>query len=303
MNHCEQWQKIQAAFAQQRMPQSLLLVGPLHCGLESFVKQIMSLVLCQSEHNKPCLSCSNCQMVARMEHPDVEWIKPEKNGGAIKIDQIRELHRSAYLTPQRADYRLIVIESADRMNTASANALLKILEEPAQHVVFILMAEQLSTILPTVLSRCQILTFSGIDDSDSTNLLSLGTYYAPDSDRAVVFRDADVILDGLIALLERKQHPCSLASAWTHYELGSFLWFLYLVYSQIQIMHIKKHSISEPASQQLNRLVPLVSPLLLFRQIDKINTLLKKISHNMNVNQTLALEDLLFSLGADDLTS
>ena len=107
-------------------------------------------------------------MIERMEHPDVEWIKPEKNGGAIKIDQIRELQNTAYLTPQRARYRLIVIEAADRMNTASANALLKILEEPAQHTVFILIAQQLSTVLPTILSRCQIISFSSSDDSYAT---------------------------------------------------------------------------------------------------------------------------------------
>nr|WP_238400439.1 DNA polymerase III subunit delta' [Legionella bononiensis] len=295
-NHQEQWQKIQSAFANKRVPQSMLLVGPLHCELGLFVRKTMSLLLCKSGQNEPCLKCGDCQMVERMEHPDVEWIKPEKNGGAIKVDQIRELQSSAYLTPQRSTYRLIVIESADRMNTASANALLKILEEPAQHTVFILIAQQLSTVLPTVLSRCHIITFSPVDNSASNNLLTLGEHYSQESERAVLFNQADVILDGLIALIERKQHPCVLAAQWTQYELGSFLWFLYLVYSQIQNMHVMKTTVTGPATLQLGKLLTLLSPLSIFAQIDKINTLLRKISHNMNVNHTLVLEDLLFSL-------
>ncbi|KTD34211.1 DNA polymerase III subunit delta' [Legionella moravica] len=295
-NHQEQWQKIQSAFVHQRVPQSMLLVGPLHCDLGLFVKMTTSLLLCKSGQNEPCLCCSDCQMVERMEHPDVEWIKPEKTGGAIKVDQIRELQSSAYLTPQRSGYRLIVIESADRMNTASANALLKILEEPTQHTVFVLIAQQLSTVLPTVLSRCQIITFSMADDSAANNLLMLGKHYTPESERAQLLQQADVILDGLIALIERKQHPCVLAAQWTQFELGSFLWFLYLVFSQIQNMHVLKMTVTGPAALQLDKLLTLLTPISIFTQIDKINTLLRKISHNMNVNHTLVLEDLLFSL-------
>ena len=298
-NHQEQWQKIQSAFVNKRVPQSMLLVGPLHCELGLFVRQTMNLLLCKSGQNEPCLKCGDCQMVERMEHPDVEWVKPEKNGGAIKVDQIRELQSTAYLTPQRSNYRIIVIESADRMNTASANALLKILEEPAQHTVFILIAQQLSTVLPTVLSRCHIITFSSVDDSASNNLLTLGKHYSQESERAVLFNQADVILDGLIALIERKQHPCVLAAQWTQFELSSILWFLYLVYSQIQSMHVMNTAVIGPATLQLDKLVTLLSPISIFAQIDKINTLLRKISHNMNVNHTLVLEDLLFSLIPD----
>src|SRR5580704_13323046 len=129
INHQRQWQKIQSALHRQRIPQAMLFVGPLHCGLSEFTLQVMQLICCQEKMNRPCCKCTECQMIRSMEHPDIQWIKPEKNGGAIKIDQIRELQNSAYLTPQRTAYRVIVIEAADRMNTAAANALLKILEE------------------------------------------------------------------------------------------------------------------------------------------------------------------------------
>lgn len=297
MNYPIQWKQIQSGLLNNRVNQSMLFVGPLHCALAQFSSQVMQLFLCKETINAPCSQCNDCKMVERMEHPDIEWVKPEKIGGSIKIDQIRELQNSAYLTPQRAKYRLIAIEAADRMNTASANALLKILEEPAKHTIFILIAQQLSTILPTILSRCYIIPFSSAEDSYSKNLLMLGELYPHDSERAMIVKQAETILDGLIALLEQKEHPCILTAQLTQYELGTMLWFLYLVYSQLQYMHISKSLAIGPASQQLNKLVTLIKPMMIFIQIDKINTLLKKISHNINVNHTLILEDLFFILG------
>lgn len=297
-NHPTQWKQIQSALVNQRTPQSMLFVGPLHCNLADFVTKIMQLFICKQKIEEPCSTCIDCMMIERMEHPDVEWVKPEKNGGAIKIDQIRELQNTVYLTPQRANYRLIAIEGADRMNTASANSLLKILEEPPKHTLFFLIAQQLSTVLPTVLSRCQIIPFSSSEDLYSNNLLLLGEHYPPDSERALIVKQAESILDGLIALLERKEQPCVVAAQWNQFELATMLWFLYLVYSQLQYMHISSSTATGPAFHQLVKLLSLLNPIFLLFQIDKINTLLRKISHNMNVNHTLVLEDLLFSLVA-----
>lgn len=296
MNHMEQWKKIQTAATHQRIPQAMFFVGPLHCALADFAIQIMQLLHCKVNSSEPCLACLDCQMAQNTEHPDVLWVKPEKAGGAIKIDQVRELQNSAFLTPQRSHYRIIAIEAADRMNNASANALLKILEEPAEHTVFILIAQQLSTVLPTILSRCQIITFSSQDDSVENNLLTLGDKYPEESERSAIVRQSETILEGLIALIEQKEHPCTLAAQWTQFDLGTLLWFLYLAYSQLQYNHFATPAASGPAIKQLHRLSTLLNPMLIFSQIDKINTLLRKLSHNMNINHTLVLEDLLCSL-------
>lgn len=294
--HSTQWQQIQSALEQQRISQAMLFVGPLHYELPEFTIKVMQLISCKGHVDKPCHQCAECQMIQRLEHPDLQWIKPDKNGGAIKIDQIRELQNSAYLTPQRANYKLIVIESADRMNTAAGNALLKILEEPARHTVFVLIAQQLSTVLPTILSRCQIISFSSPGDEYGNNLLMLGEQYPAESERALIVQQSHSILDGLIAVLERKEHPCVLASQWSQFELSTMLWFLYLVYSQLQQMSFSISVNKGPAIPQLTHLASLLNPIMIFKQIDIINTLLKKISHNMNVNHIMALEDLLFSL-------
>jgi DNA polymerase-3 subunit delta' len=295
-NHPAQWAQIQNAWVRNRLPQALLLVGPIHCGLSDFTNKVLHLVLCQNKAHQPCLECPDCHMVSRIEHPDMEWIKPDKIGGAIKIDQIRELQSTVYLTPKRSLYRLIVIETADRMNTASANALLKMLEEPSKHTIFILIAQQLGTVLPTVLSRCCIIRFSSRDLSYSSNLLKLGEQYPIDSEHAVLINQSESILDEMIALMERRLHPCVLAARWAKFEIDNLLWFLYLVFAQLQ--YIKCTSVLHvgPAHEQLNTLSSLLNSFDIFNQIENINTIKRKLGHNMNVNHTLVLEDMLFAL-------
>ena len=294
--HQQQWKQMQLALAQQRLPQSLLFVGPLHCALDDFTVKVAQLLICKANQETPCLSCVDCQMTKQIEHPDVEWVKPDKIGGPIKIDQIRELQHSAYLTPQRSNFRVIIIESADRMNTAAANALLKILEEPPKHTLFILIAQQLGTVTPTVLSRCQIIHFSISEDKSYNNLLLLGSLYPQDSDRVSIVNQSETILDRLIALIECKEHPCVLAAQWVQYDQNTLFWFLYLVYSQLQHMYVTKSDVKGPGALQLKRLCNLLDPIIIFTQIDKLNTVLKKLSHNITINYALALEDLLFSL-------
>ncbi|MDP3268441.1 MAG: DNA polymerase III subunit delta' [Legionella sp.] len=294
-----QWNQLKNAWLNDRIPQAMLFVGPPYCVLTGFVTQLIQLMLCKSDTNKPCLTCPDCCMISRNEHPDTQWVLPEKNGGIIKIDQIRDLQYSAYLTPQRSKHRFIIIEAADRMNTASANAVLKILEEPAKHTIFILLANQLSTVLPTVLSRCQITPFYLSDNHCDDNLLLLGSLYPEGTERATLINQADVILDSFIALIKGQENPCSLAAQLNEFELDSILWFLYLVYSQLHLIHLGKSVSKGPAIKQLQSLVLLINPLTLYSQLDKITALLKKLSQNISINQTLALETLLFSLISD----
>lgn len=291
-----QWERIQTAVINKRIPPALLFIGPLHCNSTQFALQTIQLLLCKQSNTTPCFSCADCNMVQRMDHPDMHWIKPEKNGAAIKVDQIRELHTSVFLTPQRSSYKLIVIECADRMNVAASNALLKVLEEPSQGTHFILIAEQISTVLPTILSRCQLLHFSSLNDNRLDNLLLLGTFYPEDSERALLMKQSESFINELIALIEKQQHPCLLAAKWNQFELKNVVWYLYLVYSQVYYGYIKEIPAQTLASSQLIKLKSLLTPFVIFEQIDKINNILRKLSHNININQLLALEDLLFSL-------
>ncbi|VEB36187.1 DNA polymerase III, delta' subunit [Legionella sainthelensi] len=290
-----QWNQIQLAWQKGRAPQGMLFVGSLDCALSEFIRKLSQFIFCKKEE-KPCGECSDCRMALCSEHPDLKWIKPEKKGGSIKVDAIRELHNYAYLTPQRANHRLIVIESAERMNISAANSLLKILEEPAQHILFLLVAQQLSTVLPTILSRCQIMHFASYVDLSTLNFLQLGARYPQESEQMAIINQAEFVLDGLISVIKEQTHPCIVAAQWSQFEINILLWFLYLVYSQIQIIQINGMINAGRATQQLQSLATLLSPVMIFAQIDRINALQRKLSHNINVNQTLALEDLLLAI-------
>jgi DNA polymerase III subunit delta' len=290
------WRTIQTMLHHQNMPQAILITGSLHAGIDALTLKITQQMMCSQKNDEPCGVCSDCFMSQRQEHPDVNWVRPLQVGSVIKIEQIRALQSKVFLSPQRAAHQIIVIESADRMNTAAANALLKVLEEPPKHVIFILCTEHVSTILPTVLSRCQVYHCNSPEINQLSHLLSLGEHYPSDAARALVIHQASVILDGLIALLQGSTHACMLASQWTKYELCALLWFLYWVYDHIQISLFGINITGGSEDARLHQLIALLNPQIVFKQIVSINTLLKKISHNMNVNHLLALEDLLLGL-------
>lgn len=298
MSHDDEthWRYFYSAYSRQRMPHAMLLVGPLHCRIDWFAIRVVQLLFCKNPVKKPCYECKDCLMAGHRAHPDMNWLSPEKVGTSIKIEQIRELQHSVFLGTQRAPHRVIVIEQTERLNASSANALLKILEEPPPSVIFLLIAEQMSTVLPTVISRCHVLRFSSHERSDLNNLLAIGLSYSSQSERGQVIGHAEVFLDSLIAVIEGVANPCFVASQWAQFELESVLWFLYLTYAQLNAMWYVAAPVQGLASEQLTRLSSLLNPLIIFDQVEKINSYLKKISHNMNINNVLALENLLLDL-------
>lgn len=107
---------------------------------------------------KPCESCHNCRRINHGNHPDVHVIEPD--GLSIKVDQIRSLQAEFSKKGVESQRKVYLIEHADKMSTSAFNSLLKFLEEPGPGTVAFLLTEQPQQILPTILSRCQILTFS-----------------------------------------------------------------------------------------------------------------------------------------------
>ncbi|WBV67451.1 hypothetical protein PGH44_08085 [Legionella pneumophila] len=79
------------------------------------------------------------------------------------------------------------------------------------------------------MSRCQITQFAVFDELPCNNLLALGEYYTQELNSTMVFKHSESILEGLIAIIERREHPCTLAAQWIQHELSAFLWFLYLI--------------------------------------------------------------------------
>jgi DNA polymerase-3 subunit delta' len=108
----------------------------------------------------PCGICNSCRKISAGIHPDIILVKP--TGPIIKIAQVRELCNTLAMKPYEANTRVVIIQDAQTMNPAAGNALLKILEEPPQRTILILVATRSQDLLPTIVSRCQQLRFNPI---------------------------------------------------------------------------------------------------------------------------------------------
>lgn len=132
----------------QDMTHAWLFTGPPGSGRSNTAMAFAAGLLCQ---NSGCNECVDCLTALRGTHADVELIKTE--GLSIKIDEVRELITRASWTPAVAQYRVVIIEDADRLTESAANALLKAIEEPGLRTVWLLCAPTLTDVLPTIRSR------------------------------------------------------------------------------------------------------------------------------------------------------
>ncbi|MCB0163365.1 MAG: DNA polymerase III subunit delta' [Anaerolineae bacterium] len=136
-----------------RVAQSLLLTGPPNIGKSTLARFWAQYLNCTAEQ-RPCGRCPSCRKMVSGNHPDIRIFDEDQ---PLKIDQIRELQRELSLSPVEGRYRVALLCNFERATTGAANALLKTLEEPASQVVLILTAVEPGSLLPTIVSRCQML--------------------------------------------------------------------------------------------------------------------------------------------------
>ena len=145
---------LQQSLATGRVAHAYLFTGPPQVGKRKLALGVAQALNCVGSE-PPCGQCPSCLKVVNDTHPDVRVIEGEGAGGSIKIDQVRALKREAMLTPYEGRYRVYILRNVDLASLEAANSLLKILEEPPEHVVLVLTAVQPESVPATVLSRCQ----------------------------------------------------------------------------------------------------------------------------------------------------
>lgn len=149
------WSKWQFGLEHDTFSNATLLISELGLGTEQLVNLFSSAVMCSNYTSHSCGVCHSCQLMQARNHPDFHLLKPEKEGKAITVEQIRNCSRLAQESSQLSGMRLFIIEPAEFMTESAANALLKTLEEPSKTCMFLLITYKPHQILPTVISRCQ----------------------------------------------------------------------------------------------------------------------------------------------------
>ena len=137
----------------QNMTHSWLFTGPPGSGRSNAAIAFAAGLLCEQGG---CSTCINCITTIDGSHADIELIRTE--GLSIKVDEVRELITRTSWSPSVGNYRVVVIEDADRLTESAANALLKVIEEPGARTVWLLCAPTLTDVIPTIRSRCRHLT-------------------------------------------------------------------------------------------------------------------------------------------------
>ena len=151
-----------------RLAHAYAITGPEGSGKEALAVNLARLFLCEAPEMRdiprPCGVCRPCIKTGRNLHPDFFMIRPDAS--TIKMNQIRRLQQEVSLAPLEADRRVAIIINAHKMNQEAANALLKTLEEPPSHNHLIITASCADELLPTLVSRCQIIRCEPVPQSE-----------------------------------------------------------------------------------------------------------------------------------------
>jgi DNA polymerase-3 subunit delta' len=136
-----------------------LFAGPPGLGRRTLALRFAQALNCPTpvETGIPCGQCRDCKQIESMHHADLAVVQADSEGGTLKVDQIREARRMLTLKPYQASYRVALFLRFQEANDNAANALLKTLEEAPSYAILILTADNLEQLLPTIVSRCEVL--------------------------------------------------------------------------------------------------------------------------------------------------
>jgi DNA polymerase-3 subunit gamma/tau len=210
-----------------KIAHAYLFCGPRGTGKTSMARILAKAVNCPNQANgEPCNTCDMCHSITEGRALDVIEIDAASNRG---IDEIRSLREKANYAPSLARYKVYIIDEVHMLTEAACNALLKTLEEPPPHVIFVLATTEAHKVIATIISRCQRFNFHRLRQTEIMDKLKLickkeGIYIEPDSLELIAraatgsLRDAENILQQMIAYygnqIELAQIQAELGISW-----------------------------------------------------------------------------------------
>jgi DNA polymerase-3 subunit delta' len=312
----DQWRQLQQARELGRIPHALLLSGPALTGKRRFAQAFAEGLLCRNPRPEhlACGHCDNCQLIRAGTHADLVFLEPEESGKQLKIDAIRAFTGSETLSSQRGGYKLCILDPADALNTAAANALLKTLEEPSPNSLILLISSQPSQLSATIRSRCQRLGFplpqrqaaldwlAGQDRADWPTLLAVAAgspLKALQLASEGVLERRSALLQQVLGLLEGRADPLQVAEQWSKADAPQLLdWLASLLLDllRLRVDPALTTPFNPDMRQALLQLAPRRSERDWHELTQELIQLRKSITSQLNLQ--LQLERLLISLAA-----
>lgn len=309
------WSDLQSRRSLARLPHALLVCGIKGVGKRHLVDVFSQALLCTrpGAESQACGGCAACLWFQAGTHPDYRLLNPAEEGRAILVDQVRDLNGYFSLKSHHAGYKIAVIDPADAMNRAAANALLKTLEEPAPETLLILVTHCPSRLPATIRSRCQRLMLAPppaqqvvpwlskrLDAGTDPALLLTLAGGAPL--RALELAQADVrsqrtaLLKELEQLQQGRGDPVACAASWVERgAVNSLEWLQGYIIDMIRLQsapqppRIRNPDLREP----LQRMAASVGLVELYQQLDSARDALQLLQ--TQVSQQNLLEQVLLS--------
>ncbi|NWG17667.1 MAG: DNA polymerase III subunit delta' [Chloroflexi bacterium] len=151
---------LRKALANGRVRHAYLIVGPESVGKETLARAFAQALNCADpdEAARPCGVCRACKLIASGNHPDMLYSQLDPATGTLRIEEVRAVTSRIALKPYEARYRVAIFRDFDRARPQAQDALLKTLEEPPPHAILILLAPATDALLPTIISRSQVIS-------------------------------------------------------------------------------------------------------------------------------------------------
>jgi DNA polymerase-3 subunit delta' len=156
------------AAARGALHHAYLFVGQEGLGQEEMARWLAMLANCEAEGERPCGACHTCHLTQSNANPDVLWVAPGDRSkvGRILLEQAQQIRSDVSRRPVIGKRKVVVISPADALTADAVNCLLKTLEEPPEYAILVLLASDTANVLPTILSRCQVLRFVPVPEPD-----------------------------------------------------------------------------------------------------------------------------------------
>ena len=157
-----------------RLPHAMLFVGPEGVGKHTFARRVAQALLCEARPDdvlEPCGVCPSCRRVESGDHPDLHEVAKPEDRHELPIAVIRGLIRDLGLKPMRGSRKIAIVDDADDLNEEASNAFLKTLEEPPERALLILIGTSVELQLDTIVSRCRVVRFEPLAESELTAVL------------------------------------------------------------------------------------------------------------------------------------